>query len=163
MFHLSSSRVQVLNWRSKVETDINEVLQVPTVFLNVSKGVHAKREELLAAFGTEDHLSAALIILAQGELEVGEKERQSALEAMFHDVATIIAEKCMNPDTQRPYTVTIIEKSLREVHANITLAKSAKQQALKAIQALQVGAYRCFTPLTLVYLCPRCLICHTVT
>jgi ribosome maturation protein SDO1 len=31
---------QVMNWRSKVETDINEVLQVPTVFLNVPKGIH---------------------------------------------------------------------------------------------------------------------------
>ena len=30
-------RLQVLNWRNKIEQDINEVLQVASVFTNVSK------------------------------------------------------------------------------------------------------------------------------
>jgi ribosome maturation protein SDO1 len=36
---------------------------------------------------------------------------------LFRDIATIIAEKCVNPETRRPYTVTMIEKALRCVLA----------------------------------------------
>lgn len=36
------------------EKDIDEVLQTHTVFLNVSKGQVAKRDDLVAVFGTDD-------------------------------------------------------------------------------------------------------------
>ena len=36
------------------EKDIDEVLQTHTVFTNVSKGQVAKRDDLVAAFGTDD-------------------------------------------------------------------------------------------------------------
>ena len=38
------------------EKDIEEVLQTHTVFTNVSKGQVAKKEDLMAAFGTDDQL-----------------------------------------------------------------------------------------------------------
>ncbi len=96
----------------------------------------AKASDLLAAFGSEDQLAAALIILASGEFEVGDKERAAHLEALFRDVATIVADKCVNPETSRPYTVSILEKALREIGFNVSPSKSAKAQALKAIAAL---------------------------
>jgi len=36
------------------EKDIDEVLQTHTVFINVSKGQVAKKEDLVRAFGTEN-------------------------------------------------------------------------------------------------------------
>ena len=36
-------------------------------------------------------------ILAKGELQVSERERQSQLEAMFCDIATTVAAKCVTP------------------------------------------------------------------
>lgn len=36
------------------EKDLDEVLQTHTVFVNVSKGQVAKRDDLSSAFGTED-------------------------------------------------------------------------------------------------------------
>ena len=39
-------------------------------------------------------------ILEEGELQVSEKERKSELESKFKDIATIIAEKCINSDTR---------------------------------------------------------------
>jgi ribosome maturation protein SDO1 len=91
---------KVMNWRNRIETDIDEVLQIAQVFANVSKvrrgrdcggcatrgesarslallssrlvpqGVIAKGEDMKEAFGTEDHMKVALIILDKGELEV---------------------------------------------------------------------------------------------
>lgn len=53
------------------EKDLDEVLQSTTIFSNVSKGVLAKREDLLAVFGTDDEEKICLKILAEGELQVG--------------------------------------------------------------------------------------------
>lgn len=67
-------------------------------------------------------------ILAKGELQVSEKERQNQQELMFRDIATIVADKCVNPVTNRPYTVTLIESAMRDLHISINLSKNTKQQ-----------------------------------
>jgi len=48
--------------------------------------------------------------LKKGELQISEKERNQQISTKYRDIATIVAEKCVNPDTKRPYTVTIIKK-----------------------------------------------------
>ena len=50
---------------------------------------------------------------SKGDLQVSDKERAAQTEAMFKDMATIIADKCVNPDTKRPYPVTMIEKAMK--------------------------------------------------
>lgn len=67
-------------------------------------------------------------ILAKGELQVSDKERQSQLETMFRDIATIVADKCVNPDTKRPYTVSLIERGMKDIHYSVKPNKSTKQQ-----------------------------------
>lgn len=126
-------------WRRKLEKDIDEVLQTHTVFMNVSKGQLAKREDLLSAFRTDDVEAVCLEILANGELQLTERERGEQLEALFHDVATCVADLCVNPDTQQPFAVSIVERAMRDVHIALDLGKSAKQQALKAITKLRAN------------------------
>ena len=92
----------VISWREGAQTDIGEVLQVRNVFMNVSKGIAAKKNELMDAFGTSDIDAVCRVILEKGELQVGEKERQRQLGTTFRDIAVIVAEKCINPQTQRP-------------------------------------------------------------
>lgn len=111
----------------------------------MSKGQAAKKEDLVAAFGTEDQKEICLQvnrapelsvlisvacrkILAKGELQVSERERQSQLEAMFRDIATTVAAKCVNPDTRRPYTVGVIERAMKDVHYSVKMHKNSKQQ-----------------------------------
>ena len=69
-----------------------------------------------------------LKILAKGELQVSEKERHQQLESMFTDIATIVAEKCVNPETKRPYTVGMIEKAMKDVHISVKPNRNTKQQ-----------------------------------
>ena len=118
---------QVLDWRNGVEKDPDEVLQTTTVFTNVGKGVVAKEKELQAAFGTADARAVCLEILARGELQVSEKERRADLGNLFKDVATVLTEKCVNPETARPYTLGVLERALRDIHFNPDPKKSAKQ------------------------------------
>lgn len=67
-------------------------------------------------------------ILAKGELQVSDKERQGQLESTLKEIATIVAEKCVNPDTKRPYPVTMIEKGMKDIHYSVKPNKSSKQQ-----------------------------------
>lgn len=146
---------------------MDEVLQTTSVFVNVSKGQVAKKDDLTKAFGTDDlteickQVSGIIYqltlktktafraifpnvfpvffslsffffflaqILAKGELQVSDKERQSQLETMFRDIATIVAEKCVNPETKRPYTVSLIERAMKDIHYSVKANKSTKQQ-----------------------------------
>jgi ribosome maturation protein SDO1 len=40
---------QVVSWRNKEETDLDEVVQTHTIFNNVSKGAVAKKADLVKA------------------------------------------------------------------------------------------------------------------
>ena len=68
---------------------------------------------------------------------MSEKERHSQLESAFRDVATIVTDMCVNPDTKRPYTVGVIERAMKDVHFSVKPHKSTKQQALEVIQLLK--------------------------
>lgn len=119
------------------EKDLGEVLQTETVFMNVSKGQVAKKEDLIKAFGKDDHVEICKEILAKGELQVSEKERHANLESTFKEIATMVADKCVNPETNRAYPVTIIEKAMKDAHYSIKPSKNVKSQALDVIKLLK--------------------------
>ena len=52
------------------EKDLDEVLQTTTIFNNVSKGILAKREDLMDVFGTDDEEKICIRILAEGDMQV---------------------------------------------------------------------------------------------
>lgn len=56
---------------------------------------------------------------------------------MFKDVATTVADKCVNPETKRPYPVSMIEKAMKDVHFSVKPNRNAKQQALDVIPQLK--------------------------
>jgi ribosome maturation protein SDO1 len=68
---------------------------------------------------------------------VSEKERQAQLESMFRDIATIVANMCVNPDSKRPYTVGVIERAMRDIHYSVKPTRGTKQQALDVIKLLK--------------------------
>lgn len=112
-FELACYKNKVLEWRSGIETDLDNVLQIPNVFLNVSKGQTAPKEDIEKAFGkgksTDDII---LEILKKGELQVGEKERAAQLERVHNEVVGIVASKLVDPRTKRVYTFGMVEKAL---------------------------------------------------
>eukprot|EP00741_Cyanophora_paradoxa_P001391 tig00000488_g1346.t1 len=136
-FEIACYKNKVVSWRQGVEKDIDEVLQTHTVFINVSKGQFATKEDIVKVFGTEDQSKICLEILAKGELQVSDKERAVELDSRFHEIATIVAEKCIDRTTQKPMPVTLIEKAMRDMHYSINPNKNAKQQALDLIKLIQ--------------------------
>ncbi|KAM2824091.1 hypothetical protein COP1_034037 [Malus domestica] len=136
-FEIACYKNKVLSWRSGVEKDLDEVLQSHTVYTNVSKGVLAKTKDLKAAFDSDDQTKICLEILDKGELQVAGKERESQLSSQFRDIATIVMQKTYNPETRRPYTISLIESLMHEIHFAVDPHKSSKKQALEVIHELQ--------------------------
>ncbi|KAL2156333.1 hypothetical protein VTH82DRAFT_1078 [Thermothelomyces myriococcoides] len=112
-FEIACYKNKVLEWRSGIETDLDNVLQIPNVFLNVSKGQTAPSAELAKAFGKDKSVDDIILeILRKGELQVGEKERSAQLERVHNEVISIVASRLVDPRTKRVYTPGMIEKAL---------------------------------------------------
>lgn len=58
-------------------------------------------------------------------------------EKVFRDIATVVAEKCVDPETKRPLTVGMVERAMKEIHYAVHPSRSAKQQALDVIRLLK--------------------------
>ncbi|KAI3875348.1 hypothetical protein MKX03_027442 [Papaver bracteatum] len=136
-FEVACYQNKVLSWRSGVEKDVDEVLQSHTVYSNVSKGVLAKSKDMIAAFGTNDLSAICTEIMQKGELQVAGKERDSQLSTQKRDIATIVMQKTINTETQRPYTINMIENLMAEIHFAVDPHNSSKKQALEVIRELQ--------------------------
>ncbi|KAG8920238.1 hypothetical protein FRC01_000860 [Tulasnella sp. 417] len=122
------------DWSHYRETNLDDVLQISNVFVNVSKGQVAPTEDLKKAFGKTE---VDEIILKKGELQVGEKEREHALNNLWKEIATQVSEKVVDPSTQRPYPVGMIEKAMHEAGFSVKTGKSSKSQVLECIKLLQ--------------------------
>jgi ribosome maturation protein SDO1 len=137
-----------------------------TLFLNVSKGQVAPKSDLEKAFPKKTVEEIITDILENGELQVGEKERNAELERTKNEVVDIVAGKLVDPKTKRVYTTGMIEKALDGLSSQaaaqqqtekteaadneddkgkgkelpkwtgIVTTKSAKSQALFAMKAL---------------------------
>ncbi|KAI9460192.1 SBDS protein C-terminal domain-containing protein [Lactarius psammicola] len=99
---------------------LDEVLQISNVFVNVSKGEVAKSNDLKKSFGTDDRNTITREILGKGEVQVGDKEREHDIAALRREIATLVAEKCVDPATQAPYSVSIIEKAMSEAGYSVS-------------------------------------------
>jgi ribosome maturation protein SDO1 len=160
-FELACYKNKLLEYRSGAEKDLDNVLQVPTVFLSVSKAQTAPSAELTKAFGADTPREEILQeILRKGEVQVGERERKDALERVEKEVLDIVSGRLVDPNTKRVYTSGMISKALDQLlsasgqhqsgEANgageeqpkkpmwtgVSSNRSAKSQALDAMKAL---------------------------
>jgi len=75
--------------------------------------------------------------LKKGEVQVGEKEREHDQTSLRKEIATLVAEKCVDPATQRPYPVGMIETAMTEAGYSLKPNKNAKSQVSDCIKSLQ--------------------------
>lgn len=136
-FEIACYPNKVTDWRNKIEKDLDEVVQTTTIFKNVSKADAASSKDMKHVFGTDDEKEVCLEILKKGNLQVTSKERQATSENVTRDIATIVADKCVDSDTGRPFTVSMITESMKEIHFSVNPKRTAKQQALEVIQKLK--------------------------
>ncbi|KAJ5593866.1 Ribosome maturation protein SBDS N-terminal [Penicillium hispanicum] len=162
-FELACYKNKLLEYRSGAEKDLDNVLQVPTIFLSVSKAQTAPSAELSKAFGADTPRDEVLQeILRKGEVQVGERERKDILERVEKEVLDIVSGRLVDPTTKRVYTPGMISKALDQLSSasgqqqqpndpaseagedkprkplwtGVSSNRSAKSQALDAMKAL---------------------------
>lgn len=127
-FELACYKNKLLEYRSGAETDLDNVLQIPTVFLSVSKAQTAPSADLSKAFGpTAKREDIIQEILKKGEVQVGERERKELLERVEREVLDLVSARLVDPVTKRVYTTGMIGKALDQLSA-----ASGQQQGGKA-------------------------------
>lgn len=135
-FEVACYQNKVQDYRSGVEKDLDEVLQIHQIFMNVSKGLVASKDDLQKCFNTTEVDKIIIEILLKGEIQLSEKERQIMLNKINNEMLTIISAKCINPKTRKRYPPTMIHKALQELKFSPVINKQAKIQALEAIKLL---------------------------
>lgn len=140
-FEIACYKNKVLEYRSGIETDLDNVLQIPNVFLSVSKGQTAPTQDLAKAFGPKTSVDDIIQeILKKGEMQVGEKERHAQAERIHNEVVDIVAGKLVDPKSKRVYTAGMIEKALEQLssqgaqHKQEDHSKSASGTATPTVE-----------------------------
>eukprot|EP00979_Chaetoceros_neogracilis_P003885 scaffold672_cov214-Chaetoceros_neogracile.AAC.1 len=138
-FEVACYRNKILNYRQGIETDLSEVLQTDRVFTNVSKGLFAPSKDLMLAFDSSDQEQCCRIILDKGQVQVSDMERSAMLENTSREVANMVATKCVNPRSDRPYTTNQIRDAMKKAECSVqpTSARSVKQQFLDCVKSIQ--------------------------
>lgn len=114
-YEIACYKNTVTSFRAGNETDLDNVLQIPNVFINVSKGQVAPNEDLKKSFPGMTREEIVLEILKKGEIQVGEKERGAELERVHREVVEIVAGRLVDPKSKRVYTTGMIEKALDQL------------------------------------------------
>ncbi|OOG00568.1 hypothetical protein ASPCADRAFT_202413 [Aspergillus carbonarius ITEM 5010] len=129
-FELACYKNKLLEYRSGAEKDLDNVLQVPTIFLSVSKAQTAPSAELTKSFGADtpaDEIRQE--ILRKGEVQVGERERKEIIERVEKEVLDIVSGRLVDPTTKRVYTPGMISKALDQLSSASGQQQSQGQPA----------------------------------
>ena len=79
------------------------------------------------------------LVEAAGRIVVA--ERLAELSARWRDITSIVLDMCVNRDTQRPFSRSMIEHAMRQLHFSVRPTQGAKQQALELIETSQAVAH----------------------
>ena len=136
-FEVACYRNKIVNYRQGTETDLSEVLQTDRVFTNVSRGEFANKKILQKVFGTADETQVCKLVLDEGDVQVSDMERSARLESTAREVASMVSERCVHPDSRRPYTVTQVRDAMRIAGFMVHPTHGAKQQFLDCVKLLR--------------------------
>lgn len=136
-FEIACYRNKVVDYRQGLEQDLSEVLQTDRIFANVSKGEFAKAKDMQKVFGTKDEDEISKLILAKGQLQVSDKERSQQQEKTSAQIAEWISKNCVQPTTDRPYTISQIRHAMQQANVSIHPTKPLKRQYLDCVKLLQ--------------------------
>uniref|UniRef100_A0A8C9QCW0 Ribosome maturation protein SDO1/SBDS N-terminal domain-containing protein n=1 Tax=Spermophilus dauricus TaxID=99837 RepID=A0A8C9QCW0_SPEDA len=78
-FEIACYKNKVVGWRSGVEKDVDEVLQTHSVFMNVSKGQVAKKEDLISPIPKKQIPNVFFDIMRATMNRAGRKSRKKRL------------------------------------------------------------------------------------
>ncbi len=123
--------------RQGKEVDIDEMLAAPEIFRDARKGERASREELHRTFGTTDVYEIVKVIVKRGDFHPTTEQRRRMVEEKRKRIATIIAQRAINPQTKAPHPVERILRAMEEARVHIDPFKPAEEQVQGVVDKIK--------------------------
>jgi ribosome maturation protein SDO1 len=135
-FEVLTKDGQVTKYRDKLVRSLDEVLVSDDVWTNVSKGQKASKDQLLAAFETDDEKAILEQILQKGEQQLSANERKDMLEHKRAEIVAFIHKNFVDPAKNTPIPLTRIENALEQVRPRIDMDEPADRQVTRMMAKL---------------------------
>lgn len=74
----------------------------------------------------------------KGDLQESNMERLNRIENSILEIASLIASKCVDPTSNRPYSVRVIREAMKKAEFNLNERKTVKQQFLECVKLIKM-------------------------
>jgi ribosome maturation protein SDO1 len=129
---------KALDYRMGKIAAITEVLVTETIFSDANKGTKVAEENLRKAFGTNETLKIAEIILKKGTLQLTTEQRRKMIEDKRKQIIDFISRQAVDPKTNLPHPPLRIENALEQIRYSIDPFKPIEEQAKEIIKQLRI-------------------------
>jgi ribosome maturation protein SDO1 len=137
-FEVLTKDGQVTKYRDKQLKSLDDVLVSDDVWTNVSKGQKASKDQLLAAFETDDPKVILEQIVQKGEQQLSANERKDMLEHKRAEIIAYIHKNFVDPAKGTPIPLTRIENAMEQVKPRIDIDQPADRQVTGMMDKLVV-------------------------
>lgn len=118
-------------------TSLSELLVTNRIFEDANKGLRVSEDKLQKAFGTQDPLKIAGVILKKGTLQLTMGQRKKLVGQKRKKIVSFISRQCVDPKTNLPHPPLRIERAMEQIHYSIDPFKEVEKQAKEIIQLLR--------------------------
>ena len=128
---------KALDFKKGAKIDINEIIAFPGVYHDVRNTERVPEQDLQKIFGTTDVLKIAEKIIREGELQLTTEQRRQMVEQRRMQIATIIARRGINPQTNTPHPPQRILNAMDKAGINIDPFVDGEQQIDKVLKGIK--------------------------
>jgi len=119
------------------DIDMSTVVAVPNVFSDARKGDEASPNAMKQAFGTDDALEVAKIIIQKGELPLTTEYKQQLREQKLKQIVNLIHRNAVDPQTHLPHPPQRIENALNEAKFHVNEFEDVQRQMQEVLKKIR--------------------------
>jgi ribosome maturation protein SDO1 len=129
---------KALELKKGAKINMADVLAYPAIYRDVRSTDMVAEKDLQKVFGTVDVFKIAEKIIREGELQLTTEQRRQMVEQKKNQIATMIAKRAVNPQTNAPHPPQRILNAMEKAGVNIDPFVDAELQIDKVLKEIKV-------------------------
>ena len=119
------------------DVPLDDLVAVDEIFEDSEKGERVSDADLNSAFGTNDTKEIVYKIIRDGEVQLTTEQRREMREEKRKEIASTIARRAVNPQTDKPHPKKRIENAMDEAGVHVDEMKDVEDQVSEIIDKLK--------------------------
>ncbi|MFP4116235.1 MAG: ribosome assembly factor SBDS [Candidatus Aenigmatarchaeota archaeon] len=128
---------KALDVKKGKDIKLDELIAVDDVFEDSDKGERISDKELNSAFGTNDIKEIVYEIIRNGEVQLTTEQRRKMREEKRKEIASTIARRAVNPQTDKPHPKKRIMNAMEESGVHVDEMRDVEDQVSEIIDKLK--------------------------